>query len=387
MLLIWNTLQNGDNLVRIRLASKTAHHPAETYGDNSFYYKITTTPPAKPTDLLTGISYNSVLMLWNNPDDSITGYQILRGDTADSLTVLTDDTGNTSATYTDSTVEPETTYYYAVTARNANGLSEPSDTVTAATPPAPATTPEDEPLVAEQQSAAAALVSNLGETSSGSRSFSSTTYLAQQFHTGDNTEGYQVSEIVVDVAQSGSSTPRFTLHNESSGLPGSKIVDLHGSVSSTGQQRFIVGTPTRLDPDTNYFIVMSMRSGTARLRATNGVGEDSESLAGWIIANNARGSSDSGSTWPNSFGNVIKIAVKGRVLTPPTWDLDGGRLSKSSDCRSSSDRTASEITDSDCIVLLSDSGVTLDFNNVSTSDYNVYIDVNGSRRVRRALAG
>ena len=99
------------------------------------------------------------------------------------------------------------------------------------------------------------------------------------------------------------------------------------------------------------------------------------------LADRWRGSNDAGSTWTERGGSAVKIAVKGRVLTLPTWDLDGGRLSKSSDCRSSSDRTASQITDSDCVALLSDSSVTLDFNNVSTSDYNVYIDVNGSRQV------
>ena len=37
-------------------------------------------PPAKPTGLITGASHNSGLLSWTNPDDdSITGYQVLRG--------------------------------------------------------------------------------------------------------------------------------------------------------------------------------------------------------------------------------------------------------------------------------------------------------------------
>ena len=41
--------------------------------------------PAKPTGLLTGSSHNTVLLFWTDPDDdTITGYQILRGLDADS---------------------------------------------------------------------------------------------------------------------------------------------------------------------------------------------------------------------------------------------------------------------------------------------------------------
>ena len=102
-----------------------------------------TTPPAKPTSLLTAASHDSVLLSWDNPDDdSITGYQILRGEDADNLAVLTDDTGSASTSYTDSTVEADTTYVYAVRGRNARGLGPQSDPVTATTS---AATEEDEP--------------------------------------------------------------------------------------------------------------------------------------------------------------------------------------------------------------------------------------------------
>ena len=54
-----------------------------------------TNPPAKPAGLITAASHDSVLLAWDNPDDdTITGYQILRGPDADNLAVLlTDDTG------------------------------------------------------------------------------------------------------------------------------------------------------------------------------------------------------------------------------------------------------------------------------------------------------
>ena len=53
-----------------------------------------TPPPTKPTGLITAASHDSVLLSWDNPDDdTITGYQVLRGPDADNLAVLVDDTG------------------------------------------------------------------------------------------------------------------------------------------------------------------------------------------------------------------------------------------------------------------------------------------------------
>ena len=101
-----------------------------------------TNPPAKPAGLITAASYDSVLLSWTDPgDDTITGYQVLRGPDADNLAVLADDTGDANASYTDSNVAAQTTYAYAIRARNADGLSIQSDPVSVTTPAAP---PEEE---------------------------------------------------------------------------------------------------------------------------------------------------------------------------------------------------------------------------------------------------
>ncbi len=97
-----------------------------------------TSPPAKPQGLLAAAMHNSVSLFWTDPgDDTITGYQILRGPDAANLSVLTDDTGSTDASYTDDTVTAETAYAYAIKARNANELSPQSDPAPANTPAAP----------------------------------------------------------------------------------------------------------------------------------------------------------------------------------------------------------------------------------------------------------
>ena len=79
-----------------------------------------------------------VLISWFNfeENDSITGYQILRGPKADSLAVIEDDTGSTSTSYTDTEASAGQTHTYAVKARNASGLSPLSNTLTATVPAA-----------------------------------------------------------------------------------------------------------------------------------------------------------------------------------------------------------------------------------------------------------
>ena len=100
------------------------------------------TPPAKPTGLSTTPSHNSVMLAWTDPsDDTITGYQVLRGPDADNLAALVDDTGIAATNYTDDTVEAEKTYVYAIRAKNADGLSPQSETTSVTTTEAPAPTP------------------------------------------------------------------------------------------------------------------------------------------------------------------------------------------------------------------------------------------------------
>ena len=85
---------------------------------------------------------------WTAPDSgTITGYSVLRGADANSLSALVADTGGTSTQYTDQNVVAETTYVYAVQALSPDGDSAQSQTATAITsaPPTPTTEPTVEP--------------------------------------------------------------------------------------------------------------------------------------------------------------------------------------------------------------------------------------------------
>ena len=122
----------------------------------------TTTPgpqagrPAKPTGLSGAAADDAVTLTWDDPEDaSITGYQVLRGMDADTLTIIAGDTGAADRQRVDEGLEAETEYTFAVKAINAAGTSEQSSPVVVTTLAAPELVlvkdADDEPPVSAQQ--------------------------------------------------------------------------------------------------------------------------------------------------------------------------------------------------------------------------------------------
>ena len=104
-------------------------------------------PPAAPTGLMASqVAHDSVTLTWTAPSSgsTVTGYKVLRGTDANSLSAIAQDTGSAGAEYTDSTVAAETTYHYAVLALSQDGDGAQSATASATTPAAPASD-KDEP--------------------------------------------------------------------------------------------------------------------------------------------------------------------------------------------------------------------------------------------------
>ena len=92
--------------------------------------------PEPPTGLgLSDVTGGSVTLSWTAPAHSgISGYKILRGTDASSLSVIVKDTGGTATRYVDAGVSPSTAYFYAVVALSAAGEAAPSLTASATTP-------------------------------------------------------------------------------------------------------------------------------------------------------------------------------------------------------------------------------------------------------------
>ena len=111
--------------------------------------RVNDDPPAAPTGLTASqVAHDSVTLSWTAPSrGTITGYSVLRGDDANSMTAIVADSRSTSTQYTDSSVTAETAYVYAVQALSPDGNGAQSETtnVTTTAPPPPTVAPTPVP--------------------------------------------------------------------------------------------------------------------------------------------------------------------------------------------------------------------------------------------------
>ena len=213
----------------------------------------------------------------------------------------------------------ETTYHYAVLARSQDGDGAQSATLSVTTPAAPKKT-KDNPQRQTRQTAQTTFISNMGQTRSASKgSAGGASFDAQQFTTGSNEGGYTLSAIVVKLAAASSATPTFALHQSTTvsgvDVPGTKVVDLTGSVATAGEQSFTPASATTLSASTKYIVVVAGSGGRISTRKALSGNEDSGGSPGWSIADNTIYSTNSGSTWFTSTTAPLKIAVKGTAVT------------------------------------------------------------------------
>ena len=166
-------------------------------------------------------------------------------------------------------------------------------------------------------------ISNTGQTDvSGGLAVTSDFSYAQQFTTGGNPGGYTLSAVVVDI-RTGSSTATQTsaLHQSTTvggvEVPGTKVVDLSGSITTAGEQSFTPASTTTLSASTKYFVVLSIDGSTLTIHRTSSDDEDSGGSPGWEIANNSLRASNPVNTW-TSVSDKLEIAVKGTSVPDTT---------------------------------------------------------------------
>ena len=217
------------------------------------------TTPAAPSFINTAVTEGQVLLSWSNPaDDSITGYQILRGPDADSLVVIEDDTGSSSTSYTDTAPPAGQTQTYGVKARNSAGLS-PAGTATATVP--------EVLITARHESTGNTLVSNLGQTAISIRAVVGTHVnfvheRAMPFTTGNNPYGYHLTNSQLYLRESGSTgdpIPGVSIRNDNQGVPGQTVLYTMTTTSAiAGQFRLITFTTTddfTLQPEHQILVI------------------------------------------------------------------------------------------------------------------------------------
>ena len=165
-------------------------------------------------------------------------------------------------------------------------------------------------------------VSNLGQTGSTVNSIGTgnAVNVAQQFTTGTAAGGYRLAEITIDVREGTSAAASFAIHaSNASGEPGSKVVDLNGSIATAGQASLTPASTTVLSPSTRYFVLIQLGAVTTTdqtIKIIVSNDEDAGAAAGWSIADTLI-SRRSGGTWlvPSGDAFSVKLAVKGSLDT------------------------------------------------------------------------
>ena len=265
-----------------------------------------------------------VLLSWFNLEEnnSITGYQILRGPKADSLVIIEADTGSSSTSYTDETPPAGQTHTYAVKARNASGLSPLSNTLTATVP---AAREEEVLIVARHEDSGNTLVSNLGQTATSIRAVVGTHVnfvheRAMSFTTGNNSYGYHLTNSQLYLRESGSSSdpiPGVSIRNDNQGVPGQTVLYTMTTTSAiAGQFRLITFTTTddfTLQPNTKYWLYVTINDGEAiSIQQTQSDDENVESNTDWEIGDSSYRAID-GAAWTEEHGENIRMNISGHA--------------------------------------------------------------------------
>ena len=225
-------------------------------------------PPAAPTGLTASqVAHDSVTLTWTAPSrGTVTGYRVLRGTDANSLSAIAQDTGSAGAEYTDSTVAAETTYHYAVLALSADGDGAQSNTASATTPAPPKKREDNRVSPRQTVPTSITLVSNTGQTSGGVGSLGSHDQ-AQAFTTGDNSAGYTLTSVLVVFQLLGTASTNYvvSIRNDSSGAPGTSVGALMGPASLTTRSTFTAsGSGLTLSANTTYFFMIDSSAGDSQ---------------------------------------------------------------------------------------------------------------------------
>ena len=282
---------------------------------------------------------SQVFLFWSDPsNDSITGYQILRGPKADSLVVIEEDTGSSSTSYTDETPPAGQTHTYGVKARNASGQSPLSNTLTATVP---AAREEEVLIVARHESVDNTLVSNLGQTStseSAQAGFLSGTNreIAVPFTTGSNPLGYHVTSVQLYLTRLvGIETPNpeVSIRADNGGSPSDTVLyTLTTSTAITNIWNIVTFTTTddfTLQPNTKYWLYVNATAGTLGVQETASDDEDNESQADWRIGDVRSTRTDGGAWIQSTTSNTPKTKIFGHAIPPLVSNLGQTSTSES----------------------------------------------------------
>ena len=177
------------------------------------------------------------------------------------------------------------------------------------------------PPFAPTAEAQTVLVSNVGQTRSGSLGLD-THEGAQAFTTGDNSDGYTVTSVGLDMSSGADHTINFTVGiwtNSNSNLPGSSLVTLTQPASLILGVNEFTTSGIALAANTTYWVVVdSNGGGSVQWEGTASDSEDSITPAsGWSIADESYDRAYDGDTW-GSWTDPFKLRVTGTAIGSTT---------------------------------------------------------------------
>ena len=172
------------------------------------------------------------------------------------------------------------------------------------------------------------LVSNLGQTaaSTGAQAgFVSGNHheTAMPFTTSTNALGYRLTSIQlylnrligIDIP-----TPQVSIRGDNAGLPSETVLYTFttSSAITSSYQLITFTTPdeVKLQPNTKYWLYVSATGGTASVQETASDDEDTESQAGWSIADDRLFRTNGGAWATATANNSLRMKILGHAITP-----------------------------------------------------------------------
>ena len=190
-------------------------------------------------------------------------------------------------------------------------------------------------LLALPLQAQTTFVSNTGQSDSGSTLVgvdgTRTRVKAQQFTTGDNEDGYTLSEVIAKLSSVGNNTlPRVSLYSNVSNDPGSSLHVLTNPASiSGGNNTFTAPANVTLVKETKYWVVFESTATTDgssyqySVRVETSGNEDSGASSGWSIRDSYDFRNQPTGDWDDA-SSIMLIAINGQSLglgnAAPTFD-------------------------------------------------------------------
>ena len=163
------------------------------------------------------------------------------------------------------------------------------------------------------------LVSNVGQTSSGGLGLD-THEGAQAFTTGDNSDGYTVTSVGLDLSSGANPTFNFTVGiwmNSNSNLPGSSLVTLTQPASLILGVNEFTTSGIELAANTTYWVVVDSNGGGNVVWESTAADSEDPTASGWSIADESYNRPYGGGIW-NSHTDPFKLRVNGTAIGSTT---------------------------------------------------------------------